>query len=890
MAEKSVYDGLFLTDAQLKSELAKCEFCEEKPCKAKCPCDCSAADFIMAAGVFSDSDIKRSAAQIMKKNPLGGICGMVCPDRFCVAACVHKKFDSAVNIPAVQATIIKKARELGGIAEFSKPKSNGKKVAIIGSGPAGLGAASVLGSLGYKVDIYEKENSVGGMANLIPEYRLDKKMLKEDIKFLTSLGDINIKLNSEIENPESLLTKCSPRIHSGVSKANSYDAVLSATGLTEPIKMAIENENLALVGLEYLKNPKKYKLKCSPRIYSGVSKANSKVAVIGGGATAADAAMTAKLVSGASNVEMFALETVGEMPLTLREMTELLENNVEITGRTRVTAILKKGKLISGLETVKVSLPEGVKFNLKDLKELPGTKQVRNDISTVIIAIGARSKKEKSVQPSIFYAGDSVQGPTTVVEATAAGKNAAAEIDAFINGLKKPVFDKKIKSDITLKGYTHIPVSLETDFFGRKISTPFLLSAAPPSDGYDQMKKAYEAGWSGGVMKTSFDNVPIHIPGEYMHAFNDLTYGNCDNVSGHHLDRVCREVQKLIKEYPARLTMASTGGPVTGNDENDKRGWQSNTKKLEAAGVMGIEYSLSCPQGGDGTEGDIVSQNAALTAKIIDWVMDVSNPEIPKLFKLTAAVTSIVPIVNAIKKVFAKYPNKKAGITLANTFPTLYFRPRKMNLQNEGFQSLVNGANSHHNVADTSVSVSEANRWEEGIVVGMSGDGVTPISYLTLASVSSLGVAVSGNGGPMDYKAAMNFLALGVKTVQFCTIVTKHGYGVFDELVNGTSYLMKERGIKSMKELIGIALPKPITGFMDLTPVKKISSCDTDVCLICGNCSRCPYQAISLDKDKHPVTDAEKCIGCSICVQKCFSGALSMRDRTPEEKSALKED
>ena len=115
-----------------------------------------------------------------------------------------------------------------------------------------------------------------------------------------------------------------------------------------------------------------------------------------------------------------------------------------------------------------------------------------------------------------------------------------------------------------------------------------------------------------------------------------------------------------------------------GHDEKDKAGWQSNTRKLEAAGAMGIEYSLSCPQGGDGTEGDIVSQNAALTAKIIDWIMEVGSPDIPKLFKLTAAVTSIVPILRAIRKVFEKYPNKKAGITLANSFPTLAFRPAIM--------------------------------------------------------------------------------------------------------------------------------------------------------------------------------------------------------------------
>ncbi|MDI6641465.1 MAG: 4Fe-4S binding protein [Elusimicrobiota bacterium] len=341
--------------------------------------------------------------------------------------------------------------------------------------------------------------------------------------------------------------------------------------------------------------------------------------------------------------------------------------------------------------------------------------------------------------------------------------------------------------------------------------------------------------------------------------FDKFTYGNCDNVSGHPLDRVCREVEKLVVEYPDRLTMASTGGLVTGDDENDKKCWQSNTKKLESAGAMGVEYSLSCPQGGDGTQGDIVSQNAGLTAKIVDWIMEVSRADIPKMFKLTAAVTAIPVIVNAIRKVLEKYPDKKAGTTLANTFPTLCFKP------------------------------GSKKEWEEGIIVGMSGHGVLPISYLTLAKVANLVVEVSGNAGPMDYKAAANFLALGCKTVQFCTIVLKYGYGIIYELHSGVSFLMKERGIKSMKELIGIALPKPITDFMALSAVKKISTCDTELCLSCGNCLRCAYQAITFDKDKHPVTDPAKCIGCSICVWKCFTGALSMRDRTAEEKSALKE-
>lgn len=141
----------------------------------------------------------------------------------------------------------------------------------------------------------------------------------------------------------------------------------------------------------------------------------------------------------------------------------------------------------------------------------------------------------------------------------------------------------------------------------------------------------------------------------------------------------------------------------------------------------------------------------------------------------------------------------------------------------------------------------------------------------------------------MNYKAAMDFLALGVKTVQFCTIVMKQGYGIIRDLESGTSFLMQERGIHSMKELIGIAQPHPVTGFMELTPVKKISEARTEFCVSCGNCARCPYLAITLDELGLPRTDASRCIGCSICAKKCFTGAIIMRNRSSEELSVLKE-
>lgn len=835
-----------LTSAQLKAELNKCEYCEEKPCKEACPVDCSPADFIMAVKKGEKSDYQRAAAIIMGSNPLGGICGYVCPDYHCMKACVHRTFDNAVQIPPVQATIIANAKKFNSMPDFIKKDKNSFKVAVIGAGPAGLGAASVLAQKGYEVEIFEKDNKPGGMCNLIPDIRLDKKVLKSDIDFLLNLGNIKINYGEEfLINGDSIGKEKKPL--KGIDESpDNFDAIIFSSGLQKEIPLGVKGEEYAYKWISFLKNQKKVNVK------------QHRVAVIGGGAVAVDCAITAKS-KGAKSVEMIMLEKFDEMPLTEAERNLVLQYGIEVTGRTKLNSIIVSNKKVKGIYTQKVLLPHNKKFHPKNIITDKTSKPFFRNFDTVVIAIGARSEVKETKEKGVFYTGDMINGPTTVVEAVAAGKNTAAIVDAYIQKEKKPKISKNTKSRVILEGRELLPVSLESEFFGRKILSPFLLSAAPPSDGYDQMKKAYQHGWAGGVMKTAFDNIPIHIPSEYMFAVTQSTYGNCDNVSGHSLDRVCSEIEKLIKEYPDRLTMASTGGPVTRNDEEDKKVWVSNTKKLENAGVMGIEYSLSCPQGGDGTKGDIVSQDAELTGKIIDWVMEASDYETPKLFKLTAAVTAIYPIITEIKRVFAKYPGKKAGVTLANTFPSLSFR--KGSKEN----------------------------WEEGIVIGLSGEGVIPISNLTLANVSRLGVVVSGNGGPMDYKSAADFLALGAETVQFCTIVMKYGYGIVDELHSGVSYLLKERGLKSVKELIGRALPNPITGFMELTSLKKISDVNKDLCEHCGNCTRCPYQAIELSSKKIPVTDASKCIGCSICVQKCFSGALFMRERTEKELAVLNE-
>ncbi len=148
---------------------------------------------------------------------------------------------------------------------------------------------------------------------------------------------------------------------------------------------------------------------------------------------------------------------------------------------------------------------------------MDGTDGIRTDFNAVVMAIGMRSYVAREQVDGLFYAGDIANGPTTVVEAVASGKNTALEIDACLKKQEKPEIKKATKvlfrdcPAITLCPFRSKRISSDAKFI-----SPYLLSASPLTDGFEQMNKAYEHGWAGGIMKTAFDNVPIHIPAEYM--------------------------------------------------------------------------------------------------------------------------------------------------------------------------------------------------------------------------------------------------------------------------------------------------------------------------------------------------------------------------------------
>ena len=307
----------------------------------------------------------------------------------------------------------------------------------------------------------------------------------------------------------------------------------------------------------------------------------------GGGAVAADCATTAKR-RGAASVELVYRRRQQDMPLTQYERDMLLEHGVEISTCAKPLAVVHQGRRVNGLRIARTDAAAGKAPRPENFVVNQKESPVFREFDVVISAIGNRPHcRSAPKRRGVFYAGDMVLGSSTVVESVASGKNAALEADAYLRGAKPPRFKNRAKSRAVLAGAPVCPVPLEATFFGRPIRSPFLLSAAPHTDGYAQMRAAYERGWSGGVMKTAFDNVPIHIPAEYMFVLGRSTYGNCDNVSGHPLDRVCREVERLVREFPDRLTLASTGGPVTGRDEEDKRG-------------LAVEHAQAAKRRGDG--------------------------------------------------------------------------------------------------------------------------------------------------------------------------------------------------------------------------------------------------------------------------------------------------
>lgn len=373
---------LYLKQPQLKAELEKCLQCKTKPCKAACPVSCSPCDFIKYA---KEGNFDKAAEEILRQNPLGETCGLICPDKFCMKACTRANLDASIKIPAVQAAIMQKANE---VFVDGNP-DNGKKIAVVGLGPAGIGAVAEALKQGFSVDAFEKESSVGGALNLIPNERLPKEVLLKEWQRISNNPRLQVNFSIEVSNYKSLLNK-------------DYDAIVIALGEQKSRKLGIEGEQFALDYTEYLQNPQKY-------VISG------HVMIVGGGAAAVDCALTAAR-QGARHTEMLVRRGISNMRITAAERDSLLQAAVDITAMTKPLKIEKSGDKVI-VDTIKTEFDEQGK-----LVEVAGTQIKRNNIDLVITALGSDRAEEPVENPKIIYAGDFITGGSTAVQAVASGK------------------------------------------------------------------------------------------------------------------------------------------------------------------------------------------------------------------------------------------------------------------------------------------------------------------------------------------------------------------------------------------------------------------------------------------------------------------------------------
>ena len=397
-----------------------CLNCKNSQCRIKgCPLGNCIPEFI------HEVDSKKEYEILCNTTVLPAICGRICPhEKQCEGSCIRGIKGEPVSIGAMEAYIgdlsIENNYELS--IEVDE-RAKDKRVAVIGSGPAGLTCAAFLARRGVKVTIYEKHDKLGGLlTHGIPDFRLPREVVEKTIEKILDLG-VEVKLNQELGRDFEI-----------EDLAKKYDAVFVSIGANIPAKMNVEGENLNCVYggnylLEYNKHPN----------YTG-----KKVAIIGGGNVAMDSARTIKKL-GASEVYVIYRRAEEQMPAEKKEIADAKKEGIEFLFQTNIVKILGKEK-VEKLECIKTELVKKEGENRLSPVNIEGSNFIL-DMDYVVMATGSKPenniiekferneygyiKIDENMQTSIskvFAGGDIVGQKATVAWAARSGRDAAEKI------------------------------------------------------------------------------------------------------------------------------------------------------------------------------------------------------------------------------------------------------------------------------------------------------------------------------------------------------------------------------------------------------------------------------------------------------------------------------
>jgi dihydropyrimidine dehydrogenase (NAD+) subunit PreA len=402
-------------------------------------------------------------------------------------------------------------------------------------------------------------------------------------------------------------------------------------------------------------------------------------------------------------------------------------------------------------------------------------------------------------------------------------------------------------------------VDLSIDLAGIRSPNPFWLASAPPTNMGSMVQRAFDAGWGGAVWKTLGEpiiNVSSRLASIDYGARRMLGLNNIELITDRPLEVNFREIEDTKKKYPKNAVVVSL------MVESTREAWHEIVKRSNDSGADGIELNFGCPHGmSERGMGSATGQVPEYCAMVVEWVKEAAT--IPVLVKLTPNVTDITRPARAAKLAGAD------GLSLINTINSV------MGVDIDSWEPMprVNGKSSHG---------------------GYCGPAVKPIALhmvSALARDSQVQLPLSGIGGIETWRDAVEFLLLGASGVQVCTAVMHYGYRIVEDLIDGLSGYLRERGMKSVRELVGKAVPRiDDWGNLDLRYDVK-ARVDHQKCIGCNlcyvACEDGAHQAIELDgplvrmasggeRAGPRIVDAE-CVGCNLCSLVCpVQGCITM--------------
>jgi NADH-quinone oxidoreductase subunit F len=433
--ENEYYDHI----VHQKCSASVCTHLFAAPCMNTCPAETNVPGYIqlIREGKFIEAyDLNKEA------NPFPAVCGRVCPHP-CETKCKRGQYDDPIQIAALKRSaadyVFKHRDEYTQKSKLKKLDDTGKKIAIIGGGPGGLSAAFFLRRLGHSPTVFEAKKKLGGMMiQGIPPYRLPRKILEQEIKDILDMG-VDVKLNTVVGKDITM-----------ENIKNDYDAIYITSGAPMDMKLGIDGEdaNGVMSGLDLLREIG----------LGGESKIGNKVAVIGGGNSAIDAARAARRLG--AEVTIVYRRMRRDMPAYEEEISGALEEGIKLmtlVGPTKV--ITDENNNVKGLECIKMDLGPYDRSGRCRPVPMEGSEMIL-DVDTIIKGIGQRADTEfikpvcdaeinrngtiqanrwtmETTTEGIFAGGDVHRGPDTVIRAIADGKLAAGAIDKYLMGTNR---------------------------------------------------------------------------------------------------------------------------------------------------------------------------------------------------------------------------------------------------------------------------------------------------------------------------------------------------------------------------------------------------------------------------------------------------------------------